>query len=603
MITERIVIMRRFLTLIGMISCCMLLMSGCSEIEQKETEDNTSSDSVTILYTNDVHTYIHNTETDDEGNETMLLTYGSVAALRDSLEEEGKNVLLLDAGDHVQGTIYGGIDEGKTIIRLMNALDYDAATLGNHEFDYGQFRMFEIMDEADYPYLSCNFYSTETDENVLPAYKILEAGDVKVAVIGISTPDTLTSAAPAYFQDESGNFIYDFRAGEDGSDLYESVQAAIDEIGDSADYIIALGHLGVDPSSEPYTSREVIEHTHGLDAFIDGHSHTTMEGETVADDEGNPVLLTQTGSYLAAIGEMTLSPEGITTELITEVEGRDETIEAIAEELMNQVDEEMGRTVSTSDITFTIMDSEDSDVRVVRRQETNIGDLMADSIYWYFNEKMELDCDIAIVNGGGLRTNLEAGEITLMDLKNVQPFGNVLCLMDVSGQQIMDMLEWSVRCQGLTDDQGNPAEDGGFLQVAGLRFQVDVDTESTVQADYNDIWCGSPTGEYRVHDVEIYDRSLEEYVSLELEKKYSLAGINYLLRNQGNGYAMFDDEDLILDYVTEDYLASEDYLAAFTAGEDGIPSVSSKNSPLASYTGYQLDYEQATGSERIKICQ
>ena len=590
--------MKRFLTLISIISCCALLAAGCSKAKQTEVSDR-ASDSVTILYTNDVHTYIHNTETNDEGNETLLLTYGSVAALRDSLEAEGKNVLLLDAGDHVQGTIYGGIDEGKTIIRLMNALGYDAATLGNHEFDYGQFRTFEIMDEADYPYLSCNFYSTETDENVLPAYTVLEAGDVKVAVIGISTPETLTSAAPAYFQDENGNYIYDFRAGEDGSDLYESVQAAIDEIGDSADYIIALGHLGVDPSSIPYTSREVIAHTHGLDAFIDGHSHTTIEGEVVVDDEGNPVLLTQTGSYLAAIGKMTLSPEGITTELITEVEGKDETIEAIAEELLYQVDEEMGHTVAASDITFTIMDSVDPEVRVVRRRETNIGDLMADSLYWYFNEKKELACDIAIVNGGGLRTDLEVGEITLMDLKNVQPFGNVLCLMNVSGRQILDMLEWSVHSLGLTDDQGNPAEDGGFLQVAGLRFQVDAASESTVQADDNDLWCGGPTGDYKVHDVEIYDRDLEEYVPLDLEKKYSLAGSNYLLRNQGDGYAMFDDEDLILDYVTEDYLASEAYLAAFAAGEDGIPIVSSQNSPLASYTGYQLNYEQADGSERI----
>ena len=593
--------MKRFFTLIIMISCSVLLAAGCSKAEQKESSDK-SSDLVTILYTNDIHSYIHNTQTDDEGNETLLLTYGSVAALRNSLEEEGKNVLLLDAGDHVNGTVYGAIDEGKTIIQLMNALKYDAATLGNHEFDYGQFRVFEIMDEADYPYLSCNFYSTKTNENVLPAYKIFEAGNVKVAVIGISTPDTLTSSTPTYFQDESGKYIYDFRAGEDGSDLYESVQAAIDEIGDKADYIIALGHLGVDSSSEPYTSREVIAHTHGLDAFIDAHSHTTMEGEIVADDEGNPVLLTQTGSYLSAIGEMTLSSEGITTKLITKVEGKDETIEVIAEELFDRVDEEMGRVVATSDISFSIMDSVDPKVRVVRSQETNIGDLMADSIYWYFNEKMELDCDVAIVNGGGLRADLEAGEITLTDLKNVQPFGNVVCLMDVSGKQILDMLEWSNRRQGLTDDQGNQAEEGGFLQVAGIRFKVDAITESTVQTDDNDIWYGSPTGDYKVYDVEIYDRDLEKYVALNLEKNYSLAGSNYLLRNQGNGYAMFDDEELILDYVTEDYLTSEAYLAAFNVREDGISSVSSQNSPLASYMGYQINYERAKGSERIEIC-
>ena len=267
--------------------------------------EETGAETVTVLYTNDVHTYIDKD-----------LGYSLAARYRDSLD----NVLLVDAGDHIQGTAYGSMDKGESIVDLMNAAKYDVATLGNHEFDYGMEGALNTIERAQFPYISCNFYHEENGEkgeNVLDSYKVFEIGGQKIAFVGVTTPESFTKSTPAYFQDENGNYIYGIAGGLDGSDLYETVQAAIDEASQEADIVIGLGHLGVDPSSVPWTSEEVIMNTTGFDAFIDGHSHTTLPMEVVLDAEENEVVLTQTGSYFGALGQMTISPEGeITTELL-----------------------------------------------------------------------------------------------------------------------------------------------------------------------------------------------------------------------------------------------------------------------------------------------
>ena len=246
---------------------------------------------ITILYTNDVHTYID--------NEAPELTYASIEALKKSYEDADMDVLLVDAGDHIQGTAYGAMDQGASIIKLMNSAGYDLATLGNHEFDYGMDRIMEIVnEEANFPYVSCNFKDLRTGKNVLPSIKYFFRGGRILAFIGVTTPETITKSTPAYFMDAGQNeYIYGIDGGDDGQALYDAVQKAIDEAWLYADFVIGLGHLGVDGSSSPYTSREVIQHTVGFNAFIDGHSHTEMPGETVRDAEGNPVVLTQTGCY------------------------------------------------------------------------------------------------------------------------------------------------------------------------------------------------------------------------------------------------------------------------------------------------------------------
>ena len=545
---------------------------------------------VTILYTNDVHTYID--------KQSPKLTYAAIADLKQSYQDAGKDVLLVDAGDHVQGTAYGSMDEGASIIKLMNAAGYDVATPGNHEFDYGMDRAKAIMKEADFPYLSCNWVDLRTGLRVLPSVKVFVRGGRRIAFVGVTTPETFTKSTPAYFMDKAQRkYIYDIQGGEDGKKLYDAVQKAIDKAKLLADVVIGLGHLGVDPSSAPWTSEEVIAHTSGFDAFIDGHSHTVMENKQVQDASGKAVTLTQTGSYFANVGEMTIAADGtITTKLIPTHEGMDATIAAMQTSWVNTVDDMLGEKIAVGDSDFYVSDPA-TGKRRIRSAETNLGDFVADGIYTYFNEIEQLDCDIAMMNGGGIRTDVSAGDWSFKTCKQISPFGNVACLMAVTGQQIQDALEFGARFVG---PEGK--ENGGFLHVAGATYEIHTDIPNTVQTDDKNVWQGSATGTPRVQNVRIYDRKTGTYEPLDPNRTYALAGMNYTLRNLGDGFAMFDGAELIKDYVSEDYLVMSTYAMIFDGADAaGLPHLSSANSPLAAYPGYLLDYEQPYGAGRITI--
>ncbi len=545
---------------------------------------------VTILYTNDVHTYID--------KQSPKLTYAAIADLKQSYQNAGKDVLLVDAGDHVQGTAYGSMDEGASIIKLMNAAGYDVATPGNHEFDYGMDRAKAIMKEADFPYLSCNWVDLRTTLRVLPSVKVFVRGGRRIAFVGVTTPETFTKSTPAYFMDKAQRkYIYDIQGGEDGKKLYDAVQKAIDKAKLLADVVIGLGHLGVDPSSSPWTSEEVIAHTSGFDAFIDGHSHTVMENKQVQDASGKAVTLTQTGSYFANVGEMTIAADGtITTKLIPTHEGMDSTIAAMQTGWVNTVDDMLGEKIAVGDSDFYVTDPA-TGKRRIRSAETNLGDFVADGIYAYFNEVEKLHCDLAIMNGGGIRADVPAGDWTFKTCKQVSPFGNVACLMSVTGKQIQDALEFAARFAG----EGGK-ENGGFLQVAGATYEIHTDIPNTVQTDEKNVWIGSATGTPRVQNVKIYDKASGSYLPLDPGATYALAGMNYTLRNLGDGFAMFDGAELIKDYVSEDYLVMATYAMAFDGADAaGLPHLSSANSPLAAYPGYLLNYEQPYGAGRITI--
>ena len=545
---------------------------------------------VTILYTNDVHTYID--------KQSPKLTYAAIADLKQSYQNAGKDVLLVDAGDHIQGTAYGSMDDGATIIELMNEAGYDLATPGNHEFDYGMDRAKAIMKEADFPYLSCNWVDLRTGLRVLPSVKVFVRGGRRIAFVGVTTPETFTKSTPAYFMDKAQRkYIYDIQGGEDGKKLYDAVQKAIDKAKLLADVVIGLGHLGVDPSSSPWTSEEVIAHTSGFDAFIDGHSHTVMENKQVQDASGKAVTLTQTGSYFANVGEMTIAADGtITTKLIPTHEGMDAGIAAMQTGWVNTVDDMLGEKIAVGDSDFYVSDPA-TGKRRIRSAETNLGDFVADGIYTYFNEVEKLHCDVAIMNGGGIRADVPAGDWTFKTCKQVSPFGNVACLMSVTGKQIQDALEFAARFAG---EDGK--ENGGFLQVAGATYEIHTDIPNTVQTDEKNVWIGSATGTPRVQNVKIYDKASGSYLPLDPGATYALAGMNYTLRNLGDGFAMFDGAELIKDYVSEDYLVMSTYAMIFDGADAaGLPHLSSANSPLADYPGYLLNYEQPYGAGRITI--
>ena len=582
---------RSFLKAAGAATALTAVSLGAPAASAEETNCFLGEKSaVTILYTNDVHTYID--------KKSPELTYAGIAALKQSYVDAGQNVLLVDAGDHIQGTAYGSMDDGETIIKLMSEAGYDLATPGNHEFDYGMARAKAIIKEADFPYVSCNWVDLRTGLRVLPAVKLFPAGGKWIAFVGITTPESFTKSTPAYFMNaKQTKYIYDILGGDDGRKLYDAVQKAIDKAKTlGADIIIGLGHLGVDPSSSPWTSEEVIANTTGFDAFIDGHSHTVMENKQVYDAAGKAVTLTQTGSYLANVGKMTIAEDGaITTELISTADVSDAAVAATAEAWINDVDAMLGEQIATTDIKFYINDPA-TGKRRIRMGETNLGDFVADGIYTYFNEIEELHCDVAIMNGGGIRTDVEAGPWSFKTCKTVSPFGNVACLMSVTGQQIQDALEFGARFAG-----AEGKENGGFLHVAGARYTIHPMIPNTVQTNDKNVWTGSATIP-RVSNVEIYDKTTGTYQPLDPNATYALAGMNYTLRNLGDGFAMFDGATLIKDYVSEDYLVMSSYAAMFGGVDaNGLPHLASANSPLADYPGYLLNYEDPYGAGRIQM--
>ncbi len=570
----------------------------------------TKSDDIVILYTNDVHTYI-----DD------VLSYDVIAGLKQELLTQYNNVLLVDAGDHVQGTAYGSMDKGETIIKLMNAAGYDLATLGNHEFDYGMEGRIKVTDDwAQFPYVSCNFYEEAAGvrgNNVLDAYKIFTMGSEKVAIIGITTPETFTKSTPAYFQDGQGNYIYGISGGTDGAALYADVQKAIDDAtAAGATKVIALGHLGDDPASKPWTSEETIANVTGLDAFIDGHSHSTIEKKVVKDKANGDVVLTQTGEYFGSIGIMII--DATTGEISTDLIGVNEVmsgeevvdytissdlyfgtdlvsqlsvsaVKTIIDAWIAEIDTQLGTVIGSIALKFDNYDAEGN--RLVRKVSTNTGSFAADALYYLF-DNMDMDVDVAIMNGGGVRNKAITGDISYKTCKDIHTFGNVACLQTITGQQLLDALEWGAR--------GTPDEEiGGFLHTAGITYEINTDIASTVQMDDKTVWTGGPTGDYRVQNVKVYNKETGKYEALKLDAKYNLAGYNYTLRDLGDGFAMFDGAVNVLDYVMEDYMVLANYVQGF---ENGV--VGATNSPLnEKYAGLKINYTEVTGDGRIVLVE
>ena len=488
------------------------------------------ADEIVILHTNDVHCNYE--------------AYDKVAALAKDAD------LLVDAGDAIQGGVIGTLSKGEYIVDIMNEIGYDAAVPGNHEFDYDMDQFLKLAKEkAEYPYLSANFVD-KTGKPVFDAYKLFEVDGKKVAFVGLTTPETFTKSTPTYFQDGNGNYIYGFCEGGNGQELYAAAQKAIDAAeAAGADYVIGLGHLGIDGESSPWTSKEVIANTTGFDAFIDGHSHSTF-AETVKDKAGNDVAFAQTGTKLANVGKITIKADGtITCENIdlANVTADADTTAYIAG-VTEKFDALQNTVVAKTEVELTINGADGK--RAVRSAETNLGDLCADAY------RVMLGADVAFVNGGGVRANLAAGDITYGDIVNVHPFGNEACLVKVTGQQIKDALELGASAY--------PGESGGFLQVSGLTYTIDATIPSSVVRDEKNMFV-KVDGAYRVTDIQVGGQPLD------VNKTYTLASHNYMLKSQGDGYAMFgtDNVEIIKDCVMIDNQVLINYIVEELNGTVG----------------------------------
>ena len=416
--------MRKLLS--TMLALCLLLglTSGVSAQEAAQSD-------IVILFTNDIHCAV-------QGD----IGISGVAALKRQLIKEGNAVALVDNGDAVQGEAIGTLSKGASIVELMNAAGYDIGIPGNHEFDYGMDRFFELVEMAEYKYISSNFMNLTTGISALDACTILELGGKKIGFVGISTPKSITSSTPTYFQNENGEYIYGFCQDEDGTALYENVQTTVDALRtEDVDYVIALAHLGIEAECAPWMSTDVILNTTGIDVVLDGHSHSTIENEWVKNKEGKEVLLASTGTKLSSVGKLTIKPDGTIASAL--VYYKDSGVTAKVNDIFAQHQETLNTVVAKTEVPLVINDPDTLDkeqkVRLIRNAETNLGDLCADAY------RFVSGADVAVVNGGGIRTDIFAGDITYNNIINVHPYGNELCVVEVTGQQILDALEMGAR--------------------------------------------------------------------------------------------------------------------------------------------------------------
>nr|WP_084235543.1 5'-nucleotidase C-terminal domain-containing protein [Papillibacter cinnamivorans] len=485
-----------------------------------------SNSDIVVLYTNDVHCAV-----DDN------IGYAGLAAYRADMLEAGNYVTLVDDGDALQGGVLGTLSKGAYLVDIMNQMDYDVLVPGNHEFDYGMDRFLELAGMQDAGYICCNFIDLTTGDPVFDSYKMISYGDVKVAYVGIDTPETFSKSTPTYFQDDAGKYIYSFCEGNNGQDLYDAVQAAVDDAkAAGADYVVAVGHCGTDEQSAPWRSTDIIANVSGLAAFIDGHSHSVIPSENVTDKDGKTVVLTSSGTKLAAIGKLVISPDGtVTSELVTDYTEKDADIAAFVDNIKAENDTLLNTVVAGTSVGLTIKNPDGT--RAVRNRETNMGDLVADAY------RIVGGADIGWVNGGGVRDNIAAGDITYSQIIAVNPFGNALCVCEATGQEILDALEMASR--------NCPSENGGFLQVSGLKYTIDTAVASSVKVDDKGMFVGVDGGR-RVKDVQVLNGATGVYEPISLTKTYTLASHNYMLKSGGDGINMFADNHFILEDVMLD---------------------------------------------------
>ena len=528
---------------------CMLILAMCITglAAAENAEQPTLTQDVLVLFTSDVHCGV------DQG-----FGYVGLKAVKDAAEAAGNHVLLVDDGDSIQGEPVGTMTRGEANIRLMNAMGYDVAIPGNHEFDYGMDRFLELAAMADFPYISCNF--NKRGEMVFDPYIIKEFDGVKIAFLGVTTPKTLTSSTPRFFQNDEGEFIYGFLQDDTGEGVYHAVQKAADGArAEGAQYVIVMGHMGNAAEYMPWTYADVIAHTNGIDAFLDGHSHD-RDKAVMLNKDGDEVVRQACGTKLEAIGWLRISAKDGSVDTGLYVWGNsisapdlfviENGLTIEVEKATRALNEALGEVVASSAVDLRISDPEAVDengrpIRIVRRAETNLGDLCADACL------DQSGADIAFVSGGCVRVDIARGDITMNDVLSVHPFGSMLTVIEVTGKQVLDALEWGCRAV--------PGESGAFPQVAGLTFEIHTYIESSCTQDEAGMFTGV-AGEYRVKNVTVNGELLDP------GKTYSLASHDYLLLNHGDGYTMFDGSPVLREPVKPDVQVLTDYLTDTLGG-------------------------------------
>ncbi len=505
------------------------------------------TDEIVLLFTNDAHCYLD-----------QNIGYAGIASYRNKIKEKNPNVVLIDCGDAIQGEYIGTITKGKLIADIMNKTGYDLAICGNHEFDFGMDSLKSIIDNSKAKYLNCNITYSGNKTNALAqtaSYTILTYGNTKIGFVGVTTPGSTNSSTPGFFQ-ENGKFVYDFKSHNRGKDLFESVQTSVDScLSKGSNYVVLISHLGVGTGYEPFTSTNLIANTTGIDVVIDGHSHSLIPYHIIKNKEGKEVVLTSAGEKIRNIGEVTISPNGITSKLISDYKDKDKEISDYIENIRKYYNEELKKVVGTSTHHLSIYN--ENYVRLIRNRETNLGDWCTDALLYATSG------DIALFNGGSIRADIKKGIITVGDLKDVNGFNNMICKISVKGQEILDALEMSYRktLNVITaDGKWSVGESGGFFQVSGLKCKIDTSIPSFVIVDDNGMF-EKVNGVRRVKDVMVKQNN--EYVPIDPNKDYILVSTDYLIKESGDGINQFSQHKLIEDSnipVTQAYIDYFKYL-------------------------------------------
>ncbi len=517
---------------------------GVPVTAKAETTSSVGKNDIVILYDNDVHCNVD--------------SYEDMAALKKEMQSQSRYVSLVSCGDYLQGDVIGAISKGKAIVQIMNKIGYDVVAIGNHEFDYGMPRLKSLVKSMNAKVVASNFVKKSTGKPVFRSYTIKTYGKKKVAFVGVTTPESFTKSTPAYFQNKKGDFIYDFYGDSTGELLAERVQKAVNAARkNGADYVVALTHMGTEGVTSQWDIQHLIKNTYGIDVVLDGHSHSTVPSMKVKNKNGKKITVSSTGTKFANIGQLVISKNGsISTKLLPideEHHYEDAETKAYIDQIKATYEKRLQQVIGKTEVDLTTLDANGE--RAIRNAETNMGDFCADA----FRSVME--ADVAIINGGGIRADIAAGDITYQDLISVFPWNNELCVIEVTGQQIKDALELGAK--------NYPEENGGFMHVSGLKYTIDASVPSAVVINDQTAMFEKVDGVYRVKDIQVWNAKKAAYEPINLKKTYQLAGINYTLRQNGDGFTMFDGCKVIKDNTMIDTQVLSNYLTDVLNGVVG----------------------------------
>jgi len=507
--------------------------TSCNKEDNYINDTPIVSHPIVVIYENDVHCAVDG--------------YAKLATIREQQKALTPYVTTVSCGDFIQGDVVGAISTGGHIIDIMNQVNYDFVTLGNHEFDFGLPRMFELTKKLNAQVVDANFRHIQTNTPVFPAYEIVTYENVDIAYIGLTTTSTLSGSSKK-FQDENGAFIYDFSK----NTFYETAQSSINQARqEGADYVIVLSHLGEELDGDHPNSHSLIAQTTGIDVVLDAHSHNYLPDTLIYNEAGQPVLMSSTGSKFQGVGILTLSPEGTFSTRIESLENvaPDAGIQAFVDDIKTKVENEGNIVIGHNEValpTHTPMG-----IRMVRDRETTIGNFCADAF------RNVLDTDIAFINGGGIRDSINRGEVTFNDLKAVFPFGNTASIGSMTGWQLLDVLEFSV--------SQLPNESGEFLHVSGMKFEADASIPSPVLTDETGLYAGVDDTARRVSNVQILNKE-GAYEPIDLNRTYTIAGFNYHLLD-GGGQGILNGANIIASDMGQDIEILSIYMQQYLEGK------------------------------------